>query len=148
MMSTQAVDRLRILAAVGLAMGVTLAGVIAVIVVVVIVSFTATLFALSDGFFWGSTAVGLIVYLLSGGLAGRLAAPRLCRAGLAEGRSLYALAVAGPATVALLLNLRPVESIPPVLGVLLPVVATIAGSALGVRFAAGRRGRRRTEGGY
>ena len=146
-MSGQAVDRLRILAAVGLAMGVTLAGVIAVIVVVVIVSFTATLFALSDGFFWGSTAVGLIVYLLSGGLAGRLAAPRLCRAGVAD-RSMYALAAAGPATVALLLNLRPVESIPPVLGVLLPVVATVAGAALGVRFAAGRRGRRRTEGGY
>jgi hypothetical protein len=130
-MREQATDHRGVVAAVALTVGVMLAGVTAAVVVVVTVSWTATGFALSDGFFWGSAVVGILVQLLAGGLAGRLAAARLRRAGVTTGPSRYALAAAGPATVALLANLHPVEGIPSVPGVLLPVVAAAAGAAIG-----------------
>ncbi|MBC6457758.1 hypothetical protein [Actinomadura sp. HBU206391] len=138
-MSKRGTDRRRVAAAVGLTVGVALAGVTVAVVVVVIVSGTATEFALSDGFFWASAVAAVFVQLLVGTLAGRLAAPRLRRAGVTEGLPRYALAAAGPATVSLLASLHPVEGIPPVPGVLLPVVAAAGGAAMGVRWAAGRR---------
>jgi hypothetical protein len=132
-------ERLRIARVVGLTAGVTLAGVIALFTVVVVVSVTATAFALSDGFFWASAAAVPIMQMLCGVIAGRLAAPRLRRAGVPEGPRSQLLAAAGPAAIALLTNARPVDGIPLVPGILVPIAAAAVGTAVGMRLAARRR---------
>ncbi|GAA2075598.1 hypothetical protein [Actinomadura alba] len=138
-MSERIGDRLRIARVIGLTAGVTLLGVIALFAVVVVVSVTATAFALSDGFFWASAAAVVIMQLLCGVVAGRLAAPRLGRAGMAEGWRSHAIAAAGPVAVALLTNARPVEGISPVPGVVVPIAAAAVGTVVGVRTVARRR---------
>ena len=118
--------------AVALAGLVAFAGLVAAAVVIVIVAKAAPGVALSDGFYWGSALAAVVLQVGVGALGGRLAVPRLRRAGVGWGRWLYALAAVGPGVVALLGFLR--ADVPfPVLGTLAPVCAAVAGAAWSVR---------------
>lgn len=131
------IDRARLVRALALSALVSLAGVLAAAVVVVMVAGTSPDTALSDGFFWGSAAALVVLHLAAGAVSGRLSGPMLSGAGLG-GRARIAAAVAGPALIALVTNLNPVDGIPPVAGTLLPVAAAVAGVLAGLRLAGDR----------
>lgn len=126
--------RRRIAGAVVLAGAISLGGVIAAAALVLAIAAISPSFVLTDTFFWASFAALPVVHLGVGVPAGRLAVTRLARAGL-TGRARILTAAAGPAAVAFVTNLFPVEGVPPVLGTLLPVAAAAGGAALGARLA-------------
>ncbi|RAY11623.1 hypothetical protein DPM19_28760 [Actinomadura craniellae] len=111
---------------------VQLTGLLAAAVLVVAMIALLPDVVLTDGFYWVSAAGVLVVNLAAGAVAGRLAAPRLARAGAPAGRIRYALAAAGPVVVALLTNLNPISGIPMALRVVLPVCAAAGGVAVGL----------------
>jgi hypothetical protein len=111
---------------------VSFLGLLVAFAVVAVVAVTATDTALSGGFYWGSAVAGVLVLAGSGLIAGRMAVPRLRRAGLVGGVLPYAVAAAGPMLVALVWFSRPAVG-GPVFGVLVPALAAGGGAAIGVR---------------
>ncbi|SEG43441.1 hypothetical protein SAMN04489712_105196 [Thermomonospora echinospora] len=131
-------------AAVAVSAVAALAVPVAAMTVVVALALADPELVVSDGVFWASAVAVVVVQLVGGLLAGHLAGPRLARAGVERGRARYALAVAAPLTIALLINLHPVEGIPALPGMLVPILAAAGGVLLGVRRAAVKgAGRRR-----
>jgi hypothetical protein len=121
------VDRRGVARAAALGAGVALAGATASVAVAAIL--VAGDAALSPWFYRTSAAAVVPLHAALGALAGRRAAPRLRRAGMAPGRSLYALAAVGPVAVALLAGPRPVGDIPHPVSALVPAFAAAAGAA-------------------
>lgn len=126
------IERRRIAGTVALSVLVSLIGVVVAVIVVVLVAEANPAFALSDSFFWGSASALVVLHLVVGAVSGRLAAARLSEVGL-QGFVRFGLAAVGPALVALVTNLDPVDGIPPFIGTLAPVAAALVGVLAGIR---------------
>lgn len=133
------IHRRRVATAVGVSAAAALAVPVAAMAVVVALALANPELVMSDGVFWASAAAVVVVQLVGGLLAGRLAGPRLARAGVERGSARYALAAAAPLAAALLMNLHPVDGIPPVAGTVVPVLAAALGVYVGMRTGSPRR---------